>query len=201
MDPSMKRPTLFGFIITATVMASTLFVMDKCHANTADLSWVHPTQFVDGTTLALSQIARTEVQYGVCNGTKSGFLATPAPVTINVLPPPALAKVSNLAPGIWCFRARTVATTSTTPSDWTGYVWKEILPPAPKPPTNLLVSSTVAYSVVKRVDRFAMVAVGTVPAGTSCIPDQTVNGYYVVPRASVQWTGSVKPDVVVATCQ
>ena len=45
-----------------------------------------------------------------------------------------------------------------------------------------------------------MLPVGTAPAGTQCDTTQSVNGYYVVPRAAVIWSGTIKPPVVVASC-
>ena len=63
-----------------------------------------------------------------------------------------------------------------------------------------IIVDQVVYTVVKQVDRFIMLPVGTVASGTECIADQTVNGYKVIPRSAVQWSGSVRPDVVVAVC-
>lgn len=191
-------------ILTGLAFAAAFFILlilftASAQAGEAVLTWTHPTQNEDNSALPIGQITRTEVEYGVCNAGKTGFLATPAPVIVSVLPPPATTTVVGLAPNTWCFRARTVANGQS--SVWTGMVSKVVIPPAPKPPTTLTVAADLtAYIVVKRPDKFVMVAVGVVAPGTECITSQTVNGYYVVPRASVTVTGTVKPDLVVALC-
>lgn len=189
------------------LLALMLLVPGWVQAGEADLSWVHPTTYTDGTPLPIGQIARTEVEYGLCNAGKTGFLASPAPVVVTILPPPNTQKITGLAPGTWCFRARTVATTTTTPSAWTAnangtIAFKVILQAPPSAPTNLTIAANdlSVYVVLKRVNRFVMLKVGTVPAGTPCIADQTVNGYFAVPREAVQWAGTVREDVVVASC-
>jgi hypothetical protein len=189
------------------IAALLLLVSGVAGAGDANLSWTHPTTYTDGTALPISQIARTEVEYGLCNAGRTGFLASPVPVIVTVAPPPATRVVTGLAPGTWCFRARTVATTSTTPSAWTvntdgTLASKVILQAPPSAPTNLTIASAdlSVYVVLKRVNRFVMVKVGTAPAGTPCIADQTVNGYFAVPREVVQWAGTVREDVVVASC-
>jgi hypothetical protein len=70
----MKRPSLNGFIITATIMASTLFVMDKCSAAPATASvdvtipavfrWADDTQLIPKV-----DYKHTRVDYGPCSGT------------------------------------------------------------------------------------------------------------------------------------
>ncbi len=187
------------------VALALLSVSGPLLAQEASLSWQHPTQYTNGTALPLASIARTEVEYGVCNAGKTGFLATPAPVIVSVPAPPAVRVITGLAPGTWCFRARTVVTGNPTPSAWTAntdgtLASKVILPPVPAPPSNLTVADTVAYTVVKARDRFVLLPVGTVPADTPCDTSQSINGRYVVPRAAVTWAGNVKPEVVVASC-
>jgi hypothetical protein len=59
---------------------------------------------------------------------------------------------------------------------------------------------TIVYNLVKRTNGFIFVAVGTVPLNTPCDLAQSVNGYNVVPVASVTWSGTVRPVVVVARC-
>ena len=160
-----------------------------------NIGWVHPTKYVDGTDLPLSHITGTRIEWGTCNadntfGTKLGEVIAPAP-SVNISTP-------DLPVGTYCIRAftRVVSGTESNPTT----VLAHTIPPVPTPPTNLRVSSLVVYNVVKQTDRFVMLPVGTVPAGTACIGGQSVNGYYAVPRASVTWTGSVRPVVVVAQC-
>ena len=159
----------------------------------AVLTWVNPTQNTDGS--AITALTGNRLEWSTCSGsafgTKIGEQAWTTPRT-------GWTKTS-LNPGTDCFRV--YASTAAGESVPSNVASKTILAPLPMPPSGLAVAAdTSAYSVVKRVDRFVMVKVGEVAPGTQCIADQQVNGYYVVPRAAVTWSGSVKPDVVVATC-
>ena len=96
-------------------------------AGEAIVTWDHPTQYVDGTPLPGSSIARTDLEYGKCNATRNGLLATPAPVILQVAYPAATRTISSLGAGEWCVRARTVATSATdNTSEWTAFAWKAI---------------------------------------------------------------------------
>lgn len=200
-----KRDFNWPFFLGLTVIMIVVLSLPKCaFAGEATLSWTHPTQYEGGVALPIGQIARTEVEYGVCNAGKTGFAASPAPLAGAIAAPAATTTITGLGVGTWCFHARTV-TVAGGVSVWTGFASKTIVappPPVPQPPTNLTVApgSLTAYSVVKRVDRFALIPVGVAAEGTPCISDQQVNGYYVIPRASVVWSGTVRPDVVVALC-
>jgi hypothetical protein len=186
-------------------LAAVILVPGLAVAGQATLSWTHPTTNNDESPLPLSGIARTEAQYAKCNAARTGFLSTSVPTLVAIPAPPASGIITGLATGTWCFQVRTVSTGEVA-SVWTGMVNTAIvdasLPAIPAAPANPTVRQTslTVYSVVKRLDRFLMVAVGTAPAGTACVRTEQVNGYYVVPRAAVVWSGSVKPDVVVATC-
>lgn len=75
------------------------------------------------------------------------------------------------------------------------------------PPTNFVVSpdNVVAWGFQLSRDRFALVPVGTVEPGTVCdttqnVVDKVQGSKFVVPRASVVWAGSVRPQVVFASC-
>lgn len=161
---------------------------------TVTVNWTNPTTYTDGTPLPASAITRTRIEYGTCAGTAFGtkageFIATGSATT---------ATSPNLAPGTWCFRALTTA--NGLESAPTNAVSTVLVQPPPNPPTGLTVSATVAMTVIKQRDRFVMLPVGTVPAGTACDTSQSVNGYYVVPRSAVTWSGNVRPEVVVAQC-
>lgn len=196
-------------ILTGLAFAAAFFILlilftASAQAGEATLSWNHPTQYEGGVALPIGQIARTEVEYGVCNAGKTGFAASPAPLAGAIAAPAVSTTITGLGVGTWCFHARTV-TVAGGVSAWTGFVSKTIVtppPPVPQPPTNLTVApgNLTAYIVVKRPEKFVMVPVGVVAPGTECITSQTVNGYYVVPNASVTVTGTVKPDLVVASC-
>lgn len=168
------------------------------HAGDAVLTWTLATQNTDGTTIPASgagSLTGTRVEWGSCSGSNFGTKAGE-----QVVAKPAVTyTVTGLAPGTHCFRAYS-RNTYGVESDPTNVVSKVIAPPTPQPPGTLTVAATVAYQVIGTPDRFAMVPVGTIPAGTECDTTQSVNGYYVVPRAAVTWYGSVKPQVTVALC-
>lgn len=168
------------------------------HAGDAVLTWTLATQNTDGTAIPASgptSLASTRVEWGTCSGsnfgTKAGEQVVAKPATTHT--------VTNLSAGTYCFRAysRTVAGLESAP---TNAVTKTILQAPPNPPGNLVVADLVVYQVIGTPDAFALLPVGTVPAGTACDPSQSINGRYAVPRAAVTWYGSVKPQVVVAQC-
>lgn len=170
-------------------------------AGEAQLTWTQPTHNTDGSVIPASGTGRltgNRVQWGTCTGTAPNYgFGTQAGQQVFTTPTTAYT-VPNLAPGTWCFRA--YASTTYGESGPTNVVAKVIAPPIPNPPSNLTVADTLAFTVLKRDNRFVMLPVGTVPAGTACDTSQSINGYYVVPREAVTWSGSVKPVVVVAQC-
>lgn len=55
--------------------------------------------------------------------------------------------------------------------------------------------------LVPGVDTYAPLLIGSIPLGTRCDATKALLGFYVVPRASVTYTGAVKkPPVVVGRC-
>lgn len=73
--------------------------------------------------------------------------------------------------------------------------------PTPNPPGGLKVlTNTTAYTLVVSRNRVALIAVGTVAAGTVCDPTQPVMGLFVVPVEAVTFPGTVRPEAVVAAC-
>jgi len=64
----------------------------------------------------------------------------------------------------------------------------------------LFLNNLTAWTIVQSRDRVALVAVGTVAAGTQCDSAQPVLDKWVVPRAAVSFAGSVRPEVVLASC-
>lgn len=71
---------------------------------------------------------------------------------------------------------------------------------ATKTVTDFTVTEGTVKTVVRTNDRFLLLPVGTVPLGTSCDVNNSVNGHYAVPRDQVTWSGNVQPQVVVAEC-
>lgn len=197
----MSHRSSWSFSAACTALSAAIALClgaSPTHAGDAVLTWTLATQNTDGTAIPASgptSLASTRVEWGSCSGsnfgTKAGEQVVAKPATTYT--------VTNLSAGTYCFRAysRTVAGVESAP---TNVVSKAILQAPPNPPGNLAVADLVVYQVIGTPDAFALLPVGTVPAGTACDPSQSINGRYAVPRAAVTWYGSVKPQVVVAQC-
>ena len=186
----MKRPidwfrvlTLIGLgllIIAASLALGRSpigWLIPSAGAGEATLSWTAPTTNCNGT--ALTNLNGYVLSYG--QGRQ--LLASSAKTTT----------VSGLTPGVWWFNL--AATTSD------GKTSDVIAVNTTINANEFVVTATDVFTVVKRVDRFVPVKVGTVPLGTVCDATQRVNDMFVVPVAAVTWSGSVRSDVVVAPCR
>lgn len=191
------RALAWWLLLTLTL----IFVASSAWAGDMALTLTQPTQNTDGTTIPASGVGRligNRFEWGSCAGTapnytfgtKAGEQAFTVPTTVYT--------VVNLLPGTHC--ARAYASTTYAESAPTNVVSKVIAVPVPNAPSPLVVTGTQVYHIQKREDRFVMLPVGTVPAGTQCDETQSINGYYVVPRALVTWSGTIKPPVVVSPC-
>lgn len=172
-----------------------LLLAVQAQAGEATLSWTAPTQNTDGS--ALTDLAGFKIYAGLVQGGPYGDVS----ITINN-PATTTFVVPGLAEGTTYFFV-TTAFNSANPvqeSDFSNEVSKLIPPLVPMPPTMLTVQNLTAFDVVKQKDKYILLAVGTVPAGTQCDPSQTVNGHYGVPSDLVAWFGNVQPPVVVADC-
>ena len=100
-----------------------------------------------------------------------------------------------------------VALTQTDPEgDESGFsnIVRKVQPGESLPPV-IIGNQLTAYTVVKQPDRFVLLPIGVVPAGTSCDPNNSVNGHGAVPTEAVIWTCEdeatcARPVVVVALC-
>lgn len=195
------RALAYFLIASSITMALLVIGITRALAADASVTWTNPTQNVDGSAIPATGAGRltgNRVEWGTCTGTAPNYTFGTAAGQQVFTTPTAAYTVPNLAPGTHCFRA--YASTTYGESGPSGVAAKVIAPPLPQPPTGLTVAQLTVYTVLKRDDRFVMLPVGTVPAGTACDTTQSVNGYYVVPRGAVTWSGTVKPAVVVATC-
>lgn len=189
----MKWDKIFFALALALAFVVGMLLSNAASAGTATLTWTAPTQNTDGTPL--TDLAGYKIYYGTSATalTTVGTISSPT-ATTTVIP--------SLGVGTWYF-AMTAFNAAGAESARTATVSKVITAPPPKvpnPPGGLTVTVTTAFTVVKQRDRFVMLPVGTVPPDTVCDTSQSVNGYYVVPRSAVTWSGSVKPEVVVASC-
>lgn len=164
-----------------------LIVGAAAMAGEKTVSWNLPTTFADQTPLAPEQIVGTVVEHGSCEGTQFGV----ARGAVMALGAAKSIVVTGLPDGPSCFRARVLTRDAVSE------------PANPVSATVAPLSSyeTTVFSSVKVRDGFALLPVGTAPVGTRCAVDFSVNGHYVVPRSAVTWSGSVRPEVVVAKCR
>jgi len=165
-----------------------------CWAGEAELTWTAPTQNTDGTPL--TDLAGFKIYLGTTQG-------GPYPVSVDIPDPLATTfTVPNLTEGTTYYFVSTAYNSAATvqESDFSNEATKLIPFAVPNPPSMLTVVEMVAFYVVAQEDKYVLVAVGEVPNGTPCNPDETVNGHYVVPRDTVAWYGNVQPEAVVAKC-
>lgn len=181
----MLRSLLFALLLAPLV----------AFAGTATLTCTPPTTNTDGSTLT------NLAGYRFYAGTSPTALVSAAQVAN---PANCAITLTSLAPATWYFGVKAYNSAGVE-SALSNVISKTIdtpAPPAPNPPSGLTVtvSSLTVYTVIKRVDRFVMLPVGTAPPNTQCDASQQINGYFVVPRAKVTFSGDVQPDVVVAQC-
>lgn len=159
-------------------------------AGSVSLSWIAPTQNEDGTPL--TDLAGYKIYWGTEIGTYPNVIDVPDPTATSY-------EVTDLDPGTYYFVA-TALNEAGVESRYSGVATKTITT-APSSPTDLVVEGdNFAYGVSQSDDVLELYPVGTVPLGTPCLPDTTVNGKYRVLRETVTFIGSVRPPVVFAEC-
>lgn len=175
----------------AAVLVLSMLLSGIASAAERTVSWTNPTQYTDGTALPASAIQRTTVVWG----SNPDQLIHTAVVNGS-----ATSTVIDFPVGTHFVAARTTA--GNTDSALSNIAQITIAPPAPNPPSNLTVTQgqQTAYQLIGTKDQFVLLPVGTVAEGTECDSSQSVLGHYVVPRESVAWYGSVKPQAVLARC-
>lgn len=173
-------------------------------AGSALLSWTHPTQNTDGSTIPVTgpdALASTRAQWFQCSSATATWPATPQQATVNY--PASTYTVQDIGAGLWCFRVLSVNNGGVA-SDPSAVGTKTILPATPNPPTGLTVTDTVAFTSIKARDRTVMLPVGTVPGSTACDAQESIVAagiaYHAVPRSAVTFSGTVRPELVWARC-
>jgi hypothetical protein len=156
-----------------------LFAALSADAGEMQFSWTKPTTNCNGTPL--TDLAGFQLIWGMGRAE----VMDPAATTYTA---------KGLLPGRW-WAGITSVNSQGEVSPILMPVYKDIAP------EDFKTREATVYTLVKRTDRMVMLPVGTAPIGTQCIADQTANGHYAVPRATVTWSGSVKPDVVFALCE
>lgn len=164
-------------LILCAAFAITMTLVRCAEAGQAALTWQVPTTYCDGSPMPAPD------SYALTYGQKSQSLV-PGTLTAHT--------VTGLAPGTWWFSLAAVV--GDTRSEFVTV--EKVIPAA-----EFVTVGGPVFRVNLRENRFLLVSVGSVAPGVQCIADQAVNGNYAVPRAAVQWSGSVRPDVVVAQCR
>jgi len=142
----------------------------------ANLTWTAPTQNCNGTPLT------GLTGYSLTYGQKREALGV-APLSKTV---------TGLTPGTWWFSLAAV-----TPTARSEFVTVEKV----VPPEEFVTKTTTVYTFVKAEGNILVLpTLHTVPLGTVCDANQTVNGKYIIPRSAVTWSGSARPVAVLGDC-
>lgn len=160
-----------------------------------EVCWQNPSENVDGSPL--TDLAHVDVYWGTVQGTYPNSLQydTTTPGAQNIC-----TTVDPGAPGDY-YVVATATNTQDEESAHSNTVLKNEPNTTPLPPI-ILATPQAVYTVIKQPDRFVLLPIGTVPAGTACDPNNSVNGRGAVPNAEVIWTNpdGPRPIVVVAEC-
>ena len=192
INVNIIKAILLGCAIVAAVLFSVIWGI--AHAADATLTWTHPTTYTDGTLIpatGVGSITSTQVEYGLCNATKTGFAGTAT--NISVTAPLTSRVITGLTNGSWCFRAATMAGAL---SVFTGVVSKDVVlipnPPILAVPVIAGMLQTPVYSVAStgKMSTF----VGFADVGTQCtgavLFTYRSKSFREVPRTAVKLWGS-----------
>lgn len=188
------------------------------HAGDATLTWQAPTSSLTGERDASGNCITTPIPatgpealagFRIVYNTSVAALNLPPPdtdcgkttkpqptgVVVDITNPASrAATISGLPAGTYYFMIAAINNAGAV-SFFTGPGSKTIVEATP----TFSTIETNVYNVVKRANGFVLVVVGTVPLNTPCDTTQIVNGYNAV-LATPQWSGTVKPIVVVGKC-
>lgn len=169
-----------------------LLIGSVAHAATATLTWNAPTSCKDGSTdLSKCSVQGYRVYAGAPGATK---------VVVQTTAPNVLTYSATIA-NTTCYEV--TAFNSVGESLHTAEQCKQVDSIAPGTPGNTVLAANSVYTVTKGLDKFVMIAVGSVPSGTPCITNQCVmtdKFYCAVPSSAVNWAGTVRAQLVVASC-
>jgi len=175
----MKYLTLLLILLSVNVLAE-------------EVCWTGPTHNTDDSLI------EEELTYGIYHGRSSGaytelILTTPpegSPLCHEVPLPTGVNYVAM------------TATHSGGESAKSNEVQRTVSAGVPPLPPMVTQTERQVFTVIKQPDRFILLPIGTVPSGTQCSGDQSINGHQVVPNEDVVWTSATgpRPIVVVARC-
>jgi len=157
-------PAILG-IILVLVLVYAISQIPAAFAADATLNWTHPTQRMDNTAIAITEIKETQLDWAKCAAGNVFPLSVDG--TKAVAAPAATTTITGLTYGTWCFRARSVDTAGLV-SDNSGTVWKQYIAP-PKPPVITSVGGLVWELKTHPVDGpYLARVIGTIDAGKPC---------------------------------
>lgn len=185
------------------LLFTALLPSGNAHAEEVTLSWTNATHDTAGVPLPTDPaeplaLVSTTLYWGVCvEGQPSDpILEATIPTTVPGNPEELAVVITQV--GDWCFIAKHMTQNGLLTE--ASNVAVRSIGASVLPPLNLAVSDPKVYYVVQQKNRFIAFKVGTVPDGTPCDSQQTVNGMYAVPWDDVIWDSNTQPLVVVAEC-
>lgn len=181
------------------IVALFLLLPLAAHAASVEITWQHPTQNVDGSSIPATgpgSLVSTRVEWGTCSGSSFGTLQGSQTVTA----PATSATISGLsAAATYCFRAfsrNTFGEESTT----SNVVARQIPAPVPRPPV-LSSTVTIVWSHKRMGWGETLEVVGTAPVGTACGPVAIAQaGMYEIPRDAVTLHTPLRGGTPVTFC-
>lgn len=168
------------FSLLLGVLLSILAFSAPAIATDITVDCVAPTKFSDGSSIPTGTTITYNL-YGALQGQTKVLLA-PSPL------PTCHSVRQNVNPGTQCYEVTAIV--AGVESDHSNESCKLIAQPKPQSPSGLTLtvstSNTTAYKMRQSVGDFAMVPIGTVPAGTPCNTEHDVDGYSLIDRKAVQ---------------
>jgi len=164
-------------------------------AQAFEICWENPTENVDNTPLV--DLTQVNAYIGLQPGGLYDYGLRIFPETEEGA---SRCSEIEISPGTY-YVVMTALDADGDESVFSNEVIKTQIDPTPLAPI-ILPSVRTVFTVVKQPDRFVLIPIGTVPPGTECDPNNSVNGHGVVPNESVVWNqgSSARPIVVVALC-
>jgi len=172
-----------------------LSVSTTSEAQEAKLTWVAPTQNEDGSTIPTTG-ENSLNGFKIYKAREISLVPNAAPVVVNDKTATTYT-FTGLEQGIHYF-AMSAYNVGGVESRLTDVVYKEIAG-TPQSPNGMTIETTV-YNVFNKRISLLLLPVGISNTNVPCNMSQSINGYNVVPRDQVTWSGTIKPDVVVAKC-
>lgn len=144
--------------------------------------------------VTLTWEAPTEAESYVPAGPLTGLAGTRIWVMVAEIPDPDVTEyvITGLAPGSYYYKA-TAFTEDGNESRMSATATKVV-------EALTAAAGTPVKTVVRTRDAFILLPVGTTSEAVTCDPANGIKGHYAVPRDSVTWSGTVRPQVVVAEC-